>query len=579
MKKYLLFAATAAMMLASCSSEVDFTQQDLQQTNAENAATPVEFGTYLGRTGTTRSLTATSYSGGTITTSGLESMLQGFGVFAYYTGANNCYTGTTWQGDKPNFMYNQKVAKNDGTEDKAFWYYTPVKYWPNEFGDRYDDVDNSQGTGEETDATNDAATANGGKVSFFAYAPFVAVPDYSATPATDLGKTSAFATTAITEDISGTATPKGVVAITSNKYTGEPEVKYVLGSNASSYTGNAVDLLWGMRQSSTTYTLADGTTDAVSGTSDIYNTDLTKQTVDETVDFYFKHALAKIGGHVAASGGGNNQQTGVQIILDIDDKTNGEPSTAITGGTKGSETLVTVSNITIQDLATYNASAETGHTRSGNGLVNVGWFNIANGTWGSTSIDNTLQTSKFITTVDQTSTNETTTGTLNAAIAEQTVSESNKLSYTSPSWSFGSTTLTGVTTTAQDVYTVASNAPGILLIPSSDQAQTFVVTITYTVRTYDAQIAEVTNETTNTKVVQTITNQVTIPAGSLNPNKYYKLLIHLGLTSVKFSATVSDWDAVTNTDSDSDGTVDEATDADKEIWLPSNTLTVTTPTP
>ena len=85
MKKYLLFAATAAMMLASCSSEVDFTQQDLQQANAENAATPVEFGTYLGRTGTTRSLSATSYSGGTITTSGLESMLQGFGVFAYYT--------------------------------------------------------------------------------------------------------------------------------------------------------------------------------------------------------------------------------------------------------------------------------------------------------------------------------------------------------------------------------------------------------------------------------------------------------------------------------------------------------------
>lgn len=576
MKKYLLFAATAAMMLASCSSEVDFTQESLQQANAENAATPVQFGTYLGKTAITRAI-GDVYSGGTITTTGLQEMNQGFGVFAYYTGADNCYTETSaWQGGAPDFMYNQQVRYNNGTTSYNYWYYTPVKYWPNEFGERYGDVDESQGAGEETDATNDAATANGGKVSFFAYAPFVAVPSYSATPATDLGKPSAFATTAITEDISGTATPKGVVAITSNVYTGEPEVKYVLGSNASSYTGNAVDLLWGMRQSGTQYSLADGTTDTQGATADIYNTDLTKQTVDETVDFYFKHALAKIGGHVAeTSTGSGNQQTGIQIILDIDNNTNGEPSTVITGGPKGSETLVTVSSITIQDLATYNASAGTGHTRSGNELVNVGWFNIANGTWSNTGIDNSLAKSTFITTVPQDNTNEATTGTLNAQIAEQTVSSSNTLSYTSSKWSFGSTEITGVTTTAQDVYTAASNAPGILLIPSTNLAQTFVVTITYTVRTFDAQIATVENETTNTKVVQTITNQVTIPANSLAANKYYKLLIHLGLTSVKFSATVSDW--TIPGDTNGDGTIGEGeTEEKQEIWLPSNTLAVTT---
>ena len=62
---------------------------------------------------------------------------NGFGVFAYYTGA------TAWVWAKtsatPNFMYNQQVTYSSG------WTYTPVKYWPNA------DVE---------------------KVSFFAYAPY-----------------------------------------------------------------------------------------------------------------------------------------------------------------------------------------------------------------------------------------------------------------------------------------------------------------------------------------------------------------------------------------------------------------------
>jgi hypothetical protein len=62
---------------------------------------------------------------------------NGFGVFAYYTGA------TAWVSAKesatPNFMYNQQVIYSSG------WTYSPVKYWPN---------------------------ADGEKVSFFAYAPY-----------------------------------------------------------------------------------------------------------------------------------------------------------------------------------------------------------------------------------------------------------------------------------------------------------------------------------------------------------------------------------------------------------------------
>lgn len=62
---------------------------------------------------------------------------NGFGVFAYYTGASGW--GDVGSSTTPNFMYNQQVTYSSG------WTYTPVKYWPN---------------------------ADGEKVSFFAYAPY-----------------------------------------------------------------------------------------------------------------------------------------------------------------------------------------------------------------------------------------------------------------------------------------------------------------------------------------------------------------------------------------------------------------------
>lgn len=559
--KKLFILATAAVAFASCSdSDLVGNIASSQSTEQPQA---VQFGTYMG-TAATR---AAAYTGGTITTAGLQNSTQGFAVIAYYTGATDCYTSTTWSTKTPNFMYNQPVTYE--TTAPAHWTYSPVKFWPNEFDARYDNVDASQGTNEGTNATNDAALANGGKVSFFAYAPYSVISDYTSTAIKNFTeKGNGFDAAGVAD---GEDKKKGVVAITANTYNGEPEVKYVLGKSASNENGKAVDLLWGMRAKGSSYTLADGTS-SDKATADIYNTDLTKQSVDETVDFYFKHALAKIGGHVAEDGT-TPAQTGLRIILDLDNgstTTGVTPGTAITGGEKQANTLVTVNSITIQDLATYN-DANSGHERTGDGnLLNVGWFNIAKGTWNNAKYDDALETSKFTTTVGGTGS----VGTLNANIAEQTVSSSNKLTYTvANGWKFNTTGLEGVKTDAQDVYSSDSDAPAILLIPSTDNNQTFVVTITYTVRTFDDHLASVENETTNTKVVQTITNQVTIPKNSLSPNKYYKLLIHLGLTSVKFSAEVADWTAK---DTNNNGIEDTGeAEGEEVIWLPSNTLATT----
>lgn len=64
-------------------------------------------------------------------------------------------------------------------------------------------------------------------------------------------------------------------------------------------------------------------------------------------------------------------------------------------------------------------------------------------------------------------------------------------------------------------------------------------------------------------VEQTITNTVTLPAATLAPNKFFTLVLHLGLTSVRFSAIVDSWEDVNGNRAE-------------EIWLPSNVVTTST---
>lgn len=119
MKKSILISALALAALATTSCSNEETKAIEPQSNA------IEFGTYLGRDAISR--------GSVFTTTDMES--AGFGVFAAYTGTANFGDSHTM-----NFMYNQKVTKSG-----AAWIYDPLKYWPNNQGD---------------------------KVSFFAYAPY-----------------------------------------------------------------------------------------------------------------------------------------------------------------------------------------------------------------------------------------------------------------------------------------------------------------------------------------------------------------------------------------------------------------------
>ena len=119
MKKTLLTMA-AALALVGCSKS-ELVETPIQEQNA------IAFGTYLGDNAQTRASVVTTETLG----------VDGFGVNAYYTGQNNYAAGA-----ELNFMQNTKVTYNKGNQK---WEYSPVKYWPNNSGD---------------------------KVSFFAYGPY-----------------------------------------------------------------------------------------------------------------------------------------------------------------------------------------------------------------------------------------------------------------------------------------------------------------------------------------------------------------------------------------------------------------------
>ena len=94
-----------------------------------------------------------------------------------------------------------------------------------------------------------------------------------------------------------------------------------------------------------------------------------------------------------------------------------------------------------------------------------------------------------------------------------------------------------MTTVAKNVY--ESEAQPLVFFPGTKPIIEF--TITYTVRTYDANLKD-----SYTEVKQKITKRLYITQET-ELNKQYNILMHLGLTGVKFTATVSDWEATNAT--------------------------------
>lgn len=94
-------------------------------------------------------------------------------------------------------------------------------------------------------------------------------------------------------------------------------------------------------------------------------------------------------------------------------------------------------------------------------------------------------------------------------------------------------TTAGVTTTTPTSIFSSGSASPIMLIPGADQ--NIRVSISYYVTSKDDNLSR-----GYTWIPQTVSK--TISLGTLEMNKSYSLTLHLGLNSVKFTASVSDWD-------------------------------------
>lgn len=519
-KTLILMAAAASVVLTGC------TESDLSSDTSlakESAPSAIEFSAKTRSAGSTRAGAVNQINTTSLQTGGHKD--AGFAVFAFNTGTSDWSTVNTTA--KPNFMYNQQVKWDTSVEPDA-WTYSPVKYWPN--GDDAANAANSP--------SNTATEANAQKLSFFAYAPYVPVTASSGAPTTTLG----------TPDY-------GITALTGNDVAGHPIITYSLKyvAEPASYdlsAANNVDLLWGVKGANS-YSEASET-DGIQTLTGDYNTDLTKFNTTDRIKFNLKHALSKYGGY-------DNSKAFLKVVADID----GNSATPETSGfgtdLPDNTTLITLQNITIKPKTA---------TTDANKIIMNGQFDITTGVWKRLSSGEIVAP----TTHNLVSTTNSASG-INEQVWEPTTAPT----YSS-GWKKGETAITGVKSgTPKDVYTsveTGNGAGAFYFIPftQNSDASAFTynpqieVTVTYIVRTYDDHLAATASggEGTWSKVTQTITNYVTLPTPATN--KVYTLVMHLGLTSVKFSAEVADWEG------------DSETDAERNIevvWLPSNVVQTT----
>lgn len=448
MKDKLLVLTAFAIMLVACSKDSE-SMNDPAPISKENTSVnkqqPVQFGAYVNRAVTRAGAEGVLTTNGT--GDGQVSLEQkGFGVFAYYTD-DDLYSPIY----QPNFMYNTKVST-------ANWTYSPVRYWPNEFG-------------------SNAASEGIDRLSFFAYAPWVEV-----TPSTGI--------------VTGDNT-YGIVGMSRNAATGNPLVKYYASLDPS----KQVDFCWGV--------------DKTTGKPIL---DLTKQGVSEKVEFAFNHALAALN---------------VQIDAAIDQLN--------PGGTLDANTKIYVRSVTFEGFVTkgsfnLNTDKATWYDLAGANYIDGGFVTIfdgrTNGKEGQSE-----------------SANESPVG-LNPVVVQ--------------SQPYSGTPTAGVTPTAVNLFDNATATAPLYVIPSG---QPLNVTIVYDVETQNPNLTTKLSDgvTPGTSVENKITKAISFGASNkLEAGKKYNLTLHLGMTSVKFDAAVSDWDD--NTDNG-------------EANLPDNYSTTPSPTP
>ena len=410
----------------------------------------------------------------------------GFGVFAYYTNDKQYSSSAT-----PNFMYNQRVYTSESpATTSSVWTYEPVKYWPNEYGDAAisDEID---------------------YVSFFSYAPWTAIEPTTGKPVVKTGE-------GVTESVEHQE-KFNIIGVNKNSATGDPIIKYVVDTDPAT----SVDLLWGVKAEGSTEASIAGETTVPSPAVGMPFVDLTKpaKPVDGKIRFNLKHALAK-----------------VKVTIDyIDDAET--PAGPAAKKLNADETRIYVRwleisgfamagalNLNNEDAGVPNWKAIDGQ----NELVFPSTTRFNDGRKdGKEGHQNGVQANEQ-------------NICLNDTITENYAETAKKEGKTV----FGGDKFKGVTAVPQLVFGGDSTKNGgyFYVIPRN-QGETVDIKINYDVLTLDSCLATTLSGTKDfgSEIENQILKEDIFQGADFVPGKVYTIKIHLGMTSVKFEATVEDW--------------------------------------
>ena len=356
--------------------------------------------------------------------------------------------------DKPYSSSSQPNFMYNTKVSGANWEYEPIRYWPNE------------------NSANDASEGID-RVSFFAYAPYVQVNPVS-------GMVNA-------DDESG------IVYMNRNGAVGDPFVNY----HVNFIPSEQVDFCWGVNK-----------------TTGKPNVNMTKQAVNEKVEFQFNHALAAL----------NVQVDALSDLLS-------HPADPIDDKEVADKTKIYVRSVTFEGFA------DKGSFNLNTASDKVMWYDVAGNDYidGSTVIVHDGRTNGYE--GGSEAVNELPKG-LNHHIVQ--------------SAPYGDAALTaGVTKTTVNLFESDSDDAPVYVIPTG---QPLKMTIVYDVETQVDGLPGYLSDgvTHGTSVENKITKTIKLNDGSmmkLEAGKKYTVNLHLGMTTVKYDANITDWGDHVNTGS------------------------------
>lgn len=491
-----MLAVLACFTACSGSDEAVTETPVTPNNNSKNVA--VTFNTYVQSGNTqTRATYPSEAASGSIDINRLKAL--GFGVFAQHT-SNTAWTSYD-QATPFNFMWNQQVTW-DGT---SAWTYSPVKYWPN----------------DNNPADNQSPAATGSQdrsyLSFFAYAPYAPV----ATPA------SGFDVKDVDENSDGKPDHDGIVAVSLNNANANASYLYYRTSLEKPFgIDKSVDLLWTNQR-------------------DLYKMKESGEgNVDGRVSLNFKHALTKLDINVRAMVDNTASASSPAYSTEVDGNTriyiDNVSITTPTYYPEGKLKITSDNDTPVWDYSDISTSKTLFRFGSD---IDLSLANVNN----SKDLDNVKYSLRYA------APNIPTNASIDDSDGDGIDDNTGLTLVETARETFNEEMEAGVIKTEQQL---AANYSTFMFCPSTAESA-ISVTAVYHVVTFDPNLT-----LNNPKFYSNVTNNITATLGNtvkFEPNKQYKILLNLGITSVKFevsvldengewillSAVVKEWDLIT----------------------------------